>query len=66
MAEKGIMGRIFYVIYWHAIAINKYMKNYNKNGESSHLKYWNVNNLCRYATSQKFLERGFKWVKNRS
>ena len=42
------------------------MKNYDKNGESSHLKYWNVNNLYRCAMSQNFFACGFKWVKNRS
>ena len=42
MAEKGIRGKIC-----HAMqkANNKYMKDYDKNKESSYLKYWNVNNL---------------------
>ena len=32
-------------LYWCAKAGNKYMKDYEKNKESSHLQYWDVNNL---------------------
>ena len=32
---------------------NKYIKKYNKNKESSYLKYWNVNNLYGWAMSQR-------------
>ena len=38
--EKGIRGRICHAIHQHAKANNKYMKNYDKNKESSDLKYW--------------------------
>ena len=39
-------------------ANNKYKKDYDKNEDSSHLKYWDVNNLHGLAMSQKF-----KWLK---
>ena len=42
MFEKVIRGGI----------CNKYMKDYDKNKESSYLKYWNVNNLYSWAMSQ--------------
>ena len=43
--EKGIRGGICHSIYQYAKANNKYMKDYDKNKESSHLQYWDVNNL---------------------
>ena len=42
--EKGIRGGICHSINRYA-KDNKYMKDYNKNKESSYLKYWDVNNL---------------------
>ena len=35
MVEKGIRGRICHSIYQYAKANNKYMKDYNKNKQSS-------------------------------
>ena len=48
MVEKVIRGRL-HVIHWYAKANNKYMKGYDKNKESSYLKYWDVNNLYGWA-----------------
>ena len=45
MVEKEIRGRICHAIHNYAEANNKYMKDFNKNKESSCLKYWDVNNL---------------------
>ena len=65
MVEKGIRERICHAIYKHAKANNnKYMKNYDKNTESSYLMYLDANNLYGSAMSQKLPVNGFKWIKN--
>ena len=51
-------------IHRYTKADNKYMKDYDKNKKSPYLQYWNVNNLCGWATSQKFPINAFEWVKN--
>ena len=48
------------------MAKNKYMKDYDKNKESSYLNYWDVNNLHGWAMSQKLPVGGFQWVENTS
>ena len=40
------------------------MKNYGKNKESSYIKYCDVNNLFRWAISQKFPVNNFNWIKD--
>ena len=45
LVEKGIRGGLCATIHWYVKANNKYMKDYDKNKESSYLNYWNVNNL---------------------
>ena len=62
MVEKGIRRGICHVIYWYTEANNKCIKDYDKNKESSYLKYWDVNNLYRWAMWQKLAVNGFKWV----
>ena len=52
MVEKGIKGGICNSIYRYVKANNKYMKDYNKNKESSYLQYWDVSNLNGYTMSQ--------------
>ena len=42
------------------------MKNYDKNKESSYIKYLDANTLYGWAMPQKLPVNGFKWVKNTS
>ena len=46
----------------YAKAKNKYMKNYDKNIESSYLIYLDANNLYGWTMSQKLRINGFRWV----
>ena len=64
MVEKGIRGGICHSIRRYAKANNKYMKNYNKNEESSYIQYLDANNLYGWAMSQKLPVNGFKWIYN--
>ena len=45
MLEKGITRGICHALHRYAKANNKYMRDYDKNKESSYLKYWDVNKL---------------------
>ena len=56
-------GEICHSIYRYAKANNKYMKDYDKNKESSYLKYWDVNNLYGWTMSQMFPVNKFEWIK---
>ena len=40
------------------------MKKYDKNEESSYLKYWNVNKQYGWAISQRLPVNDFKWVED--
>ena len=45
MIGKEIRDVICHAMHRYAKANNKYMKNYNKNKESSHIQYLDANNL---------------------
>ena len=62
MYEKGIKGRMCQVTCKYAETNNKYMKNYDKNKESSFLMYVDANNLCGWAMSKKLPVDNFKWM----
>ena len=67
MEEKCIRGGIFHAIYQYTKANNKYVKDYEKNIESSYLMYWDVNRLSGLPILlQKLPVGGFKWVENTS
>ena len=42
------------------------MEDYDKNKESSYLKYWDVNNLYGLAMSEKFPVNNFEWIEDTS
>ena len=66
MDEKGIRGGICQAIHRYAKGNNKYLKNYDKNIESSNLTYLDVNNLYGWLMSQKLPVNGFEWVEELS
>ena len=63
MIEKGIRGGICQATHRYVKANNKYMKNYDKNSESSYIEYLDANNLYGWAMSIKLPVKGFKWLK---
>ena len=62
MIEEGIRGGICHAVHRYAKANNRYMKDYDKNKESSYIQYLDANNLNGAAMSKKLPMRGFKWV----
>ena len=66
MVEKGIRGGICHSIHRYAKANNKYMKNYDKNMESSYLENLDSNNFYGCAMSQKLPVNGLEWVEELS
>ena len=66
MVKKGIREGICHAIHRYAKANNKCMKDYDKNKESSYLKYWDANNLHGWALSQKLPVNKFEWIKDTS
>ena len=54
MIKKCTRGGICHSIYQYTKVTNQYLKDYNKNDESSYIQRWNVNNLCGWAMSQSF------------
>ena len=47
----------------YAKANNKYIKNYDKNQESSFIQFLHASNLYGWTMSQKQPVDGFKWIK---
>ena len=63
MIEKGIRGGICQATHWYANANNKYMKNYNKNIESSYIEYLDANKL--YGCAKCMDVSKTTWVKKK-
>ena len=57
---------VIYTIHWYVKANNTYIKEYDKNNESSYLKYLDVNNLYGWALSQKLPVNRFEWIEETS
>ena len=66
MIEKRIRSGICQPTHSYAKANNKYIKNYDKNNESSYIEYLEVNNLYGWAMSQKIPVNGFKWLRQKT
>ena len=62
--EKRIRGGTCHSTFQYTKATNKYMKDYDKNKESSYIQYWDVNNLYGLAMSQKLPVNNFEWIKD--
>ena len=62
IVEEGIEGGICQATCRYAKANKKYMKNYDKNTESSYLECLDANNLYGYAMSEKLPVDGLKWM----
>ena len=62
MYQEGIRGGICNKVHSYSEANNKYMKNYDKNKESSFLMYVDANKLYGWAMSKKLPVDGFKLV----
>ena len=66
MAEKATRSGICHAIHMYAKGNNKYIKNYDKNIESSYLIYLDANNLYGFAKSQRLPVNGFEWMEQLS
>ena len=66
MVEEGIRGGICHSIHRCTKANNKYMKDPNRNIESSYIQYLDANNLYGWVMSQKLPKNNFRWVENAS
>ena len=66
MFEKGIRGGICQASHHYAKTNNKYLKNYDKNIESSYIEYLDANNLYGWAMCKKLPVRDFKCLDNLS
>ena len=66
MVEKCIRGGICQASCQYAKANNKYLKDCDKNKESSYLKYWDVYNLYGCEMSQNLPVNKFELIKDAS
>ena len=64
VVERGRRGGICHSIYRYAKANKEYMKDYDKNKESSYIQYWDVNYLYDWGISLKLPVNNFDWIKD--
>ena len=64
MVEKGIREEICHAFHRYARANNKYIKDYDKNKESSYRKYWDVDNVYGWAMLQKLPVNKFECIED--
>ena len=62
MFEEGTRRGICQATHRYAKANNKYMKNYDKNKESSYLVYVDANNLCGWSMCKKLPVSDFNYI----
>ena len=62
MFDKVIRGGICHAVHRYAKANNKYLKNYDRNKESSFLEYLDENILYGWEVYHKLPIDGFKWI----
>ncbi len=62
VVEKGIRGGISTITKRHAVANNKYMRDYDSDKESVFIPYLDANNLHGWAMSQPLPTHGFEWM----
>ena len=62
MFAEEIRGGMCQAMHRYAKANNKYMRDHDKNKQSSYLEYLDANNLYGWAMSQKLPVRNFKWI----
>ena len=66
MVEKRVRGGICHAIHQYAKVNNKYMKDCDKNKESSYLKNWDVNNLYGWTMSKMLPVNSFESLEDTS
>ena len=64
IVEKGIMGGICHAIHKYAKTNYRYMKNHDRDKETSYFEYRDANNLYGWAISKKVHVNGFDWLED--
>ena len=64
IVKEDIRRGICHYIYRYGKDNNNYMKDYDKNKESSYIQYWDANNLYRWTMSQILPVTNIKYLKD--
>ena len=60
--EKGLRGGVSVITHRHAVANNRYMRNYNPKRTSSYIMYFDANNLYGWAMRQRLPVGQYEWI----